>query len=360
VTDIDRGKALARLLGRRALGPSGPADGAPIDLDALIAGALADGELTAADVPEVRTYVAYRREIEAAHRAAYVRHYGCRAAVPGQDRRLTCERDRDHPGDHRHGGATWRTGETPDTEPPPRRRADREDLTELCSELGALRDALEVAAVPGGRGAAGRRSVPGSRPPVDVEALAATEGIETTVRGMWDALRAALGLPTGRGTPQAQLRQIPAYVEALPAGHPLTARVPAVLAARRDHARRVLAWDAEMIWLGDCPSVFEPRDMLTRDGWVAGDTGCWAVDGSAMADLALGQALPEVVSAAAESAADGEEPVIWRRSRMGLPRDADMAHADVVCRVCGYRSRPEDRAQQVLEQLAHQIRDGRL
>jgi hypothetical protein len=355
VADIARGHELMHRIGRA--GTVMPR------LDQAIVRGRADGLLTAEDEPELRIYAAFLTDVAGlpptlstyrdAVREVYRRHYMCRAwTVDNVGVRLICELSRDHPGDdHRALGVHWRSGETPDTGPGTRRRADRGDLVELCSELGALLAALAAGAVPGSRPAGGRRTVPASRPPADIEALSAAEDIETTVAAMyvevWKAKRFAY-LP--RDTAD-RLRRLPAMVEALPADDPLNRRVPALLAARRDHARRVLGWDDEMIWLRECPTTdLAPVDVLTRDGLVLADTGCWAVDGAAMADEATGAGeLPDDVrEICARARAAGDEPVIWRRSRLGIPRGADMARADITCRACGYRSRPEDRAAEVL------------
>lgn len=241
-----------------------------------------------------------------------------------------------HPGDHRDGAWSWRTGQTPTRpEARPQRPADPADLTALCRELRDLAAALD-AALPGGVRAdrSQVRRVPRSGAPLDLEALLAGEELVKGVASLTRDLRQALGHATGWRTMSAALAAVPDLVSALPDGHPLRRRVPAVLEALRNRARHLLNWDRDWLPVGPCPATWrdDPVDALTRDGLVEGDVGCWSLDGRATA----------------AAAARGEDTKIWRRSILAIPRDADASRATVVCRACGYTCTPEQRAADII------------
>lgn len=241
-----------------------------------------------------------------------------------------------HRGEHASAAWRWRTGETPTRhEKPALRRADVDDLPALCRELAALAEAVDVAVH--GRLRSDRsqvRRVPGTRPPLDLHALEVSQALASGVRATARELRTAHGHTTGYRTLALALADVPTLVDSLGQEHPLRRRVPAVLAALRDRARRLAEWDRDWLVLGECPQQWadEPVDVLTRDGLVLADTGCWSPD----------------VRATAAAAARGEDAQILRRSLLAIPRDADPLRQTIVCRACGYTCTPEDRAADVV------------
>ncbi|WP_239404660.1 hypothetical protein [Frankia sp. Cj3] len=258
-----------------------------------------------------------------------------RRTGPGEDDEITLALP--HDGDHQHGPWTWRTGESParDEAPLPR-RSGRGDVHALCREMCALWDALAVALAPGVRPDRSQiRRVPSTRPPLNVEILLLQEQVEKSIRGLSRDLRDALGQANHWQDVPDGLRAMPALWEALPTDHALIGRIPALLAALRDRLRGWLEWDRDWLTLGPCPSQDEPVDVLTRDGLVAADTGCWTLDGRATA----------------EAVARGEDAQVWRRSTLTIARDGDVTSEDVVCHACGYRCTPGDRAADLV--LAH-------
>jgi hypothetical protein len=352
-------------------------------LDEAITKGLAAGRLAADDVPDVRLYaewLAMMSEIlragmdpeaeRAAIDAAYTDRYSCRAAVPrelarrwargpaGNRRpgrvgvRLTCQLASGHGGDHYRDGVRWRPGETPDLEQAWRRRGELDDLVALCSELAVAWEALGTAMLPGGAGRAGRRSVPGSRPPAGEAPLDARLELQRTVVHVHRQLRIRLGHRQHPMDIPRRLRAIPMLVD-VEDNPDQRAAVVGELGLARDRARRQLRWDADVLWLGPCPTDgLEPIDVLTRGGIAAADTGCWSLDHRAMADYTAGRLDPGVAELVTARADAGEPTAIWARSRLGLARDSgDIGQADVTCPSCGYRSRPQDRAAEVLAAL---------
>jgi len=352
-------------------------------LDEAITEGLAAGRLAADDVPDVRLYAEWLTALseilragmdpeaeQSAIDAAYADRYSCRVAVPrelarrrargptGNRRpgrvgvRLTCQLAAGHDGDHYRDGIRWRDGETPDLDQAWRRRAELDDLVALCSELAVAWDALGVAMLPGGAGRAGRRSVPGSRSPAGEAPLDGRLELQRTVVRVHHELRARLGHRQHPMDLPGRLRAIPLLAD-VEDDDAQRAAVADELGQARDRARRQLRWDADVLWLGPCPTDgLDPVDVLTRDGIVAADTGCWSVDHRAMGDYAAGRLDPGVAELVTARAAAGQPAVIWARSRLGLDRDSDIAQADVTCTSCGYRSRPQDRAAEVLRALA--------
>ena len=155
--------------------------------------------------------------------------------------------------------------------------------------------------------------MPGSRPPLPgpaLQALEVSEAIDRAVCVLADMARKALGDVWRHRDGARALAMLPDLVDRLPADHPLRRRAPATLAAQRQRARDVLGQSRSVLWLGYCPTTFDvPVDVLTRvDGQLVtlvGEVGCWTLDHAAMVD-------------------DGGEREIWRRSRLGLPRDEEM------------------------------------
>lgn len=225
-----------------------------------------------------------------------------------------------------------------------------DSLAALCAELAALHAALGAGAeraaepstahvlvgatltptLPG----AGRRTVPGSRPPLDLEALAVQEQIDKVVMRLYADVRAAQVPPwePGHFGPRWSLRQLEPAVGSLPPDHAQRKRVPAVLDAVAARARRAVDPAGAWLLLGPCPAVAEPRTIATRTGEVL-DGGCWTPDRQAIADAAL----------------RGETVELWRRSQLSIPRDhPDPLHATIECRSCGWHCTPEDRAPDIV------------
>lgn len=122
-----------------------------------------------------------------------------------------------------------------------------------------------------------RRRVPTSRPPLDLEALAAQEAIWTAAVDVASDLRHALGHHTVDRWPGA-LTHLPGLIPALPdgahGGRWLQIGLGR-LAEARDGARRVLDLDPRLTQLGPCPNVREDYPAAwTADGHEA--TAVWA------------------------------------------------------------------------------------
>jgi hypothetical protein len=143
------------------------------------------------------------------------------------------------------------------------------------------------------------------------------------------------------------LQVLPRLVGALPDGHHLARRVPAVLEALQARARRVLDLDERWLVLGPCPEIHqdpvpvawdgadrpiayvEVRDCMTYD--VLG-----SLDATRKRRAAWGQALRALADEDLERIAVAPGPVdVWRRSHLRIDRDADLATAPVTCPGCG-------------------------
>lgn len=204
-----------------------------------------------------------------------------------------------------------------------------------------------------GRDQASRRGVPGSRPPGTnlVELLTVQEGIWTSARALAAAGRHLAGHVTVDRGPLRALEALPRLVDLHGVDSAYGTRVHAVLDAHRRRARRVLGLARDVLWLGPCPTTFgEPVTVLTRDGVVRDDGGCWSLDHAAIAE---GLPDPETLALAE---AEGWDTRIWQRSRLALPRDE--LRPDVQCWACGYRRDPVEMAEMVAEHLRARVSAG--
>jgi hypothetical protein len=241
-----------------------------------------------------------------------------------------------------------------------------DDLTALYAALGVQYDlgpldrstpapAVAAALTPTAPSFSTRRRVPASRPPLDLEGLAAQEGIDRAVRALLADIRAALALPDRPTATRRALQVLPRLLGALPEGHHLTRRAPAVLEALRARARHVLDLDERWFVLGQCPEIHQTGAPV---GWDSAgrpvayvevrDCMTYDVLGSLDATKKRRDAHRRALDAAAKASIRGEDtreqlaalglasgPVdIWRRSHIRIDRDADLTTAVASCSGC--------------------------
>ncbi len=178
---------------------------------------------------------------------------------------------------------------------------------------------------------AGRRPVPGSRPPLDMGVLAAQEAIWTAAADLAEDVRYQLGWADRPLSGTRALVALPDLVEAVPeasAGRWLTVGLARLQEARAG-ARRVLGLDPVLLELGPCPSV--------RDDYPA----AWTADGQgALAVWTDGLCRRYDATASARASRETGRPAdVWHRAHLAVDPAAGTLspEGDIRCRACGRR-----------------------